>query len=103
MNKPSRKPWILAYLIGVGVLSGGVTIACTYETIGTFSEKPSSLYGAYLDTSCVTQAGVPNCGYYHCISSVCGTYSFVQGCTTFNSHDMYQYMQMGCRSQTCDF
>jgi hypothetical protein len=102
MRKRANKSWILAYLVGVGVFSSGITVACNFYSSGTFKELPSPFWGAWEDEDCWAEPwSVPRCGYYICTSSLCGTVSVVEGCTWAAAIEIFEYMQMGCRNEGC--
>lgn len=104
MRNGAKNLWILAYVLGVGLLSSGVSIACTYMSDGEFYEDPSAYYGAWADEECLEEPwNAPRCGYFMCVNSLCGTYSMVTGCTWATTWDMYDYMHMGCRSEGCQW
>jgi hypothetical protein len=101
MRNRINRCWIFAYLLGVGALSSGVAVACSYYTSGDFKELPSAFWGAYEDPDCLATWGWPRCGFYMCTSNSCSSVSYVEGCTTASSGDMFMYMQMGCRGEAC--
>lgn len=99
MRNYAKRLWLLAYLAGVSVFSGGIAYACVYHSNGTFFEDPSPYWGAWETEDCVQTHNLPRCGYYMCTSSICSSYSHVQGCTSATANDMWDYMLMGCRSE----
>lgn len=102
MRNGVNKWWIVAYLVGVGLLSSGVSVACSFINNGEFHEEPSPYWGAYGSPDCLEPPwNAPRCGYFLCTSNACGTYSHVSGCTWATETEMYDYMQMGCRDEGC--